>query len=282
MIAAVLINGVATGQLAVSDRGLHYGDGLFETVAVRNGKLCLWRRHWKRMASGAQRLGIEIGDENAWLDDINSILAPNQDAVIKLVLTRGPGGRGYVVPEKVEPVRIVMRSAVPDYHSDWFTQGVRARYCHTRLGGNVSLAGIKHLNRLEQVMARNEWPPAVAIDDFVEGLMLDQQGMVIEGITSNVFLVRQDTIHTPVLESSGVAGVMRDEIIDHARSVGISVSIDHVSTGQVSDADEVFLSNSLIGLWRVKQLENRLYKTGEIARMLQQHVKEMSFASLHV
>jgi 4-amino-4-deoxychorismate lyase len=150
--------------------------------------------------------------------------------------------------------------------------GIRVRLCETRLGHNSTLAGIKHLNRLEQVLARAEWKDA----GISEGLMRDHNGNIVEGITSNVFLVQQGVLHTPSLDHCGVEGIMRGVILELATTLGIPNQVMPVSLQQLREAEEVFISNSLIGLWPVRTIDDLAdYTIGEIGTTLRQQLTEM-------
>jgi len=153
----------------------------------------------------------------------------------------------------------------PDYPEEYRKLGVPVRWCETRLARQPRLAGIKHLNRLEQVLARAEWR-----DEFAEGLMCDTEGQVIEGTMSNLFLVQKGTLVTPDLSQSGVAGVMRAEVLEQADRLGIPHVLQPVSVGMVEQAEELFLTNSLIGIWPVARLEAQHYAVaGKITQTLQ-------------
>lgn len=241
----ILINGQPATKIEVTDRGFQYGDGLFETVAYKNGELQLWKQHLQRLLNGCQRLGLPLVAESVWRDDIDQ-LGLTGDAVIKLTLSRGSSGRGYAYAEEDTSTRVTAVYPVPDYPQS-FQQGVVVRVCDTPVSINTALAGIKHLNRLDNVLARNEWSDS----SIAEGLMLDHHQHVIEGTMSNVFCLLDDELYTPVLERSGVAGVMRGQVIELAEQSGITVNIIEISKQNFFNMDAVFLSNSLIGIWPV-------------------------------
>ena len=239
----------------LQDRGLNYGDGLFETMLVQDGKACFWPQHWARLVEGCQRLKIPATDEAAVLDAARDALTGRQEGVLKLVLTRGTGGRGYRPPDQPRPWLGISVYDRPDYPETWYEEGIFARVCSTRLGHNPQLAGIKHLNRLEQVMARSEWQ-----DEYQEGLMLDTDNRVIEGVMSNLFLISGDMLVTPELDRCGVRGVLRDRILNWAMQSGTSHKIEpEIFLDQVYAADAVFMCNSVIGIWPLRRLENTDY-----------------------
>ena len=261
----VLMNGQVADVLSVFDRGLHYGDGLFETLAVIDGRCPFWDRHMQRLQSGCQRLQLPVPDIALLQAEAQDLIENQTRAVLKVIISRGEGGRGYRYPESVTPTRILMRQPWPDYPQQNGREGVQVRFCTTTLARQPRLAGLKHLNRLEQVLARNEW-----LDDVIaEGLMQDQNGNVIEGTLSNLFMVHNGILHTPDLSACGVAGIMRGYVIDLAHNEGIAVEVGNISQEQLLEADEIFLTNSLIGLWPVKRLAGQAFAVGEVSRRLQ-------------
>jgi 4-amino-4-deoxychorismate lyase len=185
-------------------------------------------------------------------------------AVLKIIVTRGAGGRGYRPPEMPEPTRVVSIHAFPDYPHDHWRKGVRMRLCEAWLSDQPLLAGIKHLNRLEQVMARREWDDP----DIAEGLMRDAQGYVIEGTMTNLFLVKGRTLLTPELTRCGVAGVMRAVVLDLAERLSIPAVVGPVSLADVAGADSLFLTNSVIGIWPVRVFEDTTYAPNALTRRL--------------
>jgi len=264
-LLACRINGVDTTRIEVRDRGFQYGDGLFETIAVNQGKAEFLHDHLRRLAEGARHLQIPCPSEEQWQTDIGSLLKGQDRAVLKLILTRGQGGRGYVWPESPDVTRVVMLHAWPDYPPQNAEQGVRVTFCRTTLAPQPLLAGFKHLNRLEQVLARNEWQEG----EYEEGLMLDQQGHVVSGTMSNLFLVKDDQLHTPDLSVCGVNGIMRQMVIMLAKQHHIPISIGDYCRADVEAADGVFLTNSLIGIWPVHQLEGISLTASPLVKDLQ-------------
>lgn len=245
----VLINGSEATAVSVFDRGLQYGDGLFETVPVSESEAIAWPRHYRRLAAGCRRLGIPFDDEAALAADIKN-LCRQRRGVLKITITRGVGGRGYKPPEPCRPTRICALYPWPDYPQNRLREGVTVRVCETRLSHNPRLAGIKHLNRLEQVLARAEWSD----DGIAEGLMLDPDDYVIEGTMSNFFAVRGGGLITADLSRCGVAGIMRDMIVECAESLAIPVAVGSLSMGEILAAEAAFVCNSVIGVWPVRTL----------------------------
>lgn len=256
-----LINGRPDGVLDPRDRGLQYGDGLFETLAVRDGRPRHWSRHMARLARGCERLGMQAPDFDRLAYEADQVCAGADRAVLKLLWTRGPGGRGYAPWGADRPTRMVALYPAPEYPADYSEHGIVARWCRHRLGDNPVLAGIKHLNRLDQVLARSEWQdPKVA-----EGLMCDLAGNVVSGTMTNVFLVRNGALYTPDLERCGVEGVTRERLLELATGEGIRCEVGPVVPEQLLEADEVFVCNSVNGIWQVRGLETRNWPRGELS-----------------
>jgi len=261
------IDGVPAAELPVQDRGLQYGDGLFETLAVTDGRIRLLDFHLERLRDGCLRLGIPMPPAESTTTELQQAAAGTSRAVLKLIITRGIGGRGYRPPEDAIPQRVLLRYPWPDYPGSWAEQGVRVKLCETRLATQPRLAGIKHLNRLEQVLARAEWSDA---DGYQEGLMLDMEGQVVEGTMSNVFASPgEGVLLTPDLSRSGVAGVMRRQILEQAAGAGVTARVARIPLNEFLRAREIFLCNSLMGVWPVTALAGNIYRPGPVTRQAQ-------------
>lgn len=250
--------------MTVLDRGFQYGDGLFETLRVTGGSPQFWQAHLDRLFTGCDRLKIPRPDETLLAEEARQVCRHRREGVLKLMVTRGAGGRGYAVSAENDPTRVVALFPTPDYSEDYWNNGIVVRMCETRLGLNPALAGIKHLNRLEQVMARAEWNEP----EIQEGLMRDSLGYVTEGTMSNVYCVKDNVIITPELSRCGIKGIIRDQVFLIARRLGIQIDETNITPETLYDADEVFVSNSVIGIWPVRQLEKHQYSVGPISRQL--------------
>lgn len=262
----MLINGHDSLTVSAEDRGLLYGDGLFETIAVHKGVPLRWERHLQRLMIGCERLGIHCPDVTALTLEALELCKGHERAVLKLIVTRGAGGRGYRAPAQPQVTRILACHPWPDYPPDHARDGVRVRLCDTRLAQQPALAGIKHLNRLEQVLARAEWND----EEIAEGLLFDREDHVIEGTMSNLFLASEGQLITPDLSDCGVAGIMRAMIIETATDIGVTCSVRPVARAELFDAAELLLCNSLIGLWPVRQIDTHCLVPGPVTRRLQQ------------
>jgi len=244
----IIVNGIEENNLSVRDRGFQYGDGLFETIAYKNNKLQFWDEHMQRLNSSCDRLSLKRVDESLWLNDIKKMHLVN-DSVIKLSLSRGNSERGYLYDEVSNVTRVTASFDFPSY-SEENLKGINAIICKTPVSMNTALAGMKHLNRLDNVLARNEWGDS----EISEGFMFDNQGHVIEGTMSNVFCVLGAELYSPLLEQSGIAGIMRQQVIDIAGELNIPVNIVDISKANFLQMDAIFVTNSLIGLWPVKKI----------------------------
>ena len=258
------IDGQPATALNLQNRGLAYGDGLFETIAVRHGRPSLLDGHLARLALGCQRLAI--GADLAQVrEELLRYASQLGNGVAKLILTRGDSQRGYAPVADAVPRRILQGGPLPSYPVAHAEQGVRLFPCQTRLGEQPLLAGLKHLNRLEQVLARAEWQDS----EHAEGLMRDGQGRVIEGVYSNLFLVRDGVLLTADLNRCGVAGVMRAALLEQAVVLGIPVQVCDLPFEALEHADEVFVCNSVYGIWPVRGVAALNWSPGPLTRKLQ-------------
>ncbi|MCE8020057.1 aminodeoxychorismate lyase [Halomonas sp. MCCC 1A11036] len=226
------------------DRGVAYGDGLFETVLVRDGEPLLWPQHMARLGRGCRRLGIPM-PAAAELDGLPA-LAGSGLRVLKLILTRGSGGRGYLPPSVAKP-RLLWQAFDFAPRPQCWQLGVRVRHCRLQLSIQPLLAGLKHLNRLENVLARSEWDDP----DVAEGVLCDTQGHLVEATCMNLFWQRRGCLETPRLDGSGVAGTLRAALMER-------LDINEVAMGPEAlvEAEAVWLGNSVQGLWPVVRLDD--------------------------
>ncbi len=269
----VLINGIEQTSIDYRDRGLQYGDGLFETILINNGTPVYLEKHLNRLFLGCQRLAIAPPDHQKLRDEIRSVSSLTQNAVQKIIVTRGVGGRGYLPSDDSNTTRIISTHPLPECPGDLFTRGISVRICQTRLGQNPFLAGIKHLNRLEQVLARAEWGDS----DIKEGLLLDTSNNVVEGTMSNLFCVKDGQLYTPIIDQCGVEGIMRSVVMDLVCRHNIEVECVQLTLDDVARSDELFLTNSIIGIWPVTQLENQSFAIGSVTREIKRWIDQEKF-----
>jgi len=270
----ILVNGKPENRIIVADRGLQYGDGLFETIAFRNGVAEFIDAHLQRLILGCKRLNIPFQQLDSLRKELESIYQnlADTDSIIKIIITRGSGGRGYFADKSVEPTRIISTHDYPNYPESHSQMGVSIRLCQHKLPENPALAGLKHLNRLDNVLARNEWDDS----SIAEGLMFDQSNHLIEGTMSNVFIVKSQQLITPLLNHSGVEGIMKAEIIAIAKQLGLDFKESIVTHNDLTNADEVFVCNSVNGIWPVISVkEFASYVVGPITQQLQQALSKV-------
>lgn len=248
-----LINGQPLSGLPVQDRGLSYGDGVFRTFLVKRGVPHHWNLQYQKLAQDCQALNIACPNEQDLLNDIQTLFDDQLDAVAKIVVTRGESCRGYAIPDDIQANRIVIKSQLPAYPERNQTEGVNLHLCKLRLSIQPKLAGVKHLNRLENVLARMEWRD----DNIADGLLLDTTGDVIECTMSNLFVRFGKDLITPKLDQCGVAGIARSRILENAGLFGLNAKIEALSLERLMQSDEVIICNSLFGAWQVVSLNGQ-------------------------
>jgi len=262
------IDGIASEPAAPLDRGLEFGDGLFETMAVLNGRVRLLDRHLDRLAAGCARLGIKPPSRDLLRAEIIAAARAPGTAVLKLVLTRGDGGLGYAVDESRLSRRYLVAAPLRRRAPSALERGVRVATLPTPMAIQPRLAGIKHLNRLEQVLFRQD-VAALGVD---EGLVADPEGRLVCGSMSNVFLLLNGTLTTPALHRCGIDGVMRGALLAVCARLGIAVAVRDVMLSECVGASEGFLTNALIGLWPIGEFDGRALSVGPVTRRLMDEV----------
>ena len=265
-----MINGVPTDLINVRDRGLQYGDGCFETIRVFDGKPILLNEHFRRLEATCNYLRLELNTRLLMSELAQFLELCNRDSVLKIIITRGVGGRGYSSNSGIHATRILMLSNYPDDYASKAEHGAVVAFSSFLLSNNSSLAGFKHLNRLDQVMA------SFGISESVDELVcLNQDGLVIEGTKSNLFMVVKDQAITPSIETAGITGVMREYLLQQFASASIEVKSCTISKRELLNATEVFLCNSVFGVWPVRKLiENanvHTWPTGALTVLAQQY-----------
>ena len=266
------IDGVRGETLPADDRGLHYGDGLFESIGVRAGVARFLESHLARLASGCARLGISFNSMTELRAEIAqaSALAPPR-AVLKIIVTRGSAVRRGYAPQGGELARRLLTLWADPGLSPSITEGVALHRATMALADNPALAGIKHLCRLENVMACAEAAAAGAFD----ALLLDGSGQVVSGAMSNVFLVRAGRVLTPRVDRSGVAGVMRAVVLRECASLGIAAEETRVTPDALFAADEAFITNARIGVVPVLRVGEHSFHMTTVARRLAARIETL-------
>ena len=242
-----MVNGQAAEHISSLDRGLLYGDGLFETIAVRQGRPRFWEDHLQRLQRGCEALDLTDPDYPVLHREVVQLIGTDKQCVIKVIVTRGMGDRGYS-PVQQTPTRIVQKFPWPDFPPAFTDPGIDVTLCDFRLSQQPKLAQIKHLNRLEQVLARSEWK-----DEYQEGLVCDIQDHIIEATAGNVFFEMDNRLITPDLKQCGVAGVLRGQIIHYCNHHDIELSIRDFNLKEVTGIEAMFVCNSIAGIWPVRR-----------------------------
>jgi 4-amino-4-deoxychorismate lyase len=251
MTATTLFNGHCTGpgpELAAS-RGLHYGHGVFRTCLIYNSEVFDIDGQIKKLLADAKALGLPPPDPQLLLQDARQMARDTPMAVLKILLLAAGEGRGYGAPV-IGVDRLLCRYPAPDHPDALWEAGIRAARSPMRLSAQPALAGIKHLNRLEQVVASCDWPPGCE-----EVLLSDDQGRPLCGTRSNLFWVHAGILRTPGLERCGVAGRTRDRILQCAAQSSLPCRVGEGSWEELALASEIFVCNSVVGIWPVRTLE---------------------------
>jgi len=266
----MLVNGNSGNMISIRDRGLLYGDGVFRTLYASAGHALHWPLHYQKLRHDCTRLGMACPDFTMLSTEMDGLLKQHSDGVYKVIVTRGKGTRGYAPAQHSDSTHVWDVLPYPDYPDDWPVTGVKARFCQLRLGFQPRLAGIKHLNRLENVLAAGEWSDT----DIAEGLLMDVEGNVIEGTRSNLFLVKQGKLITPELTRCGVAGVQRDRVMNWAMRNSMPMQVRDIRAEEVMQADELFLVNSIMLLWPLRELEMNRWTSFPVATEIRRSLEE--------
>lgn len=274
MNARVFVGAAPVAAIAADDRGFNYGDGLFETMRAHRGGVPWWDAHWARLSRGAARLRITLPDRGQVREQAEQMLHGG-GGVLKLVVSRGAGGRGYAHGDAMVPTWVLSRHAAPLAHA---CAGLTLRWCDTRLALQPALAGIKHCNRLEQVLARAEWQDLPAPErDADEGLMRSGDGDVVCATSANVFLLAAGRWTTPVIDRCGVEGICRDWAIG-----ALGAGQSRIDVTDVHSADAVFLCNAVRGILPVARLEARSWSPHPQVAALQRRLAAEHPAFTHL
>ncbi|MFI3273566.1 aminodeoxychorismate lyase [Vibrio sp.] len=272
------VDGESQQTVDILDRSFQYGDGCFTTMLVQGGQIQHFHDHQRRVDECLKALRISALDwdvVNVWLDSAlqhiqnNALHGTNkphdEKAGIKLHVSRGSGGRGYSTKNIAKPTVTISTFDFPTHYSAWQDSGVELGVCQQALGLSPLLAGHKHNNRLEQILMKDEMDQANEVD----GVVLDISGHVIETTMANLFWIKGDTIYTPQLAQSGVAGVMRKQVLTALNQAELSVTISDYCLSQLMQADEVFMTNSILGVAPVTRISETQFNIGTVTRSLQ-------------
>lgn len=266
-----LINGTFHEAISASDRGLAYGDGVFRTLKVVDGMPKHWPTHYQKLFHDCCAIGIVCPDAEVLMHDFSKLFSAGEgSATAKIMITRGEGERGYNPPAITSPIRIMLKSPLPTYPQERFTDGVKLYVCNTRLSHQKQLAGVKHLARLDNVLARMEWTDPA----YADGIMLDDKNNVIECVSANIFARFDEVLLTPKLDCCGVAGITRGQVLNLAEQFELKPQIGTLSLERLLAADEVVICNSLFGVWQVRHIQQKQWPKLPLAERLRQKIDE--------
>tara|TARA_B110000008_G_scaffold270257_1_gene300317 strand:- start:100 stop:933 length:834 start_codon:yes stop_codon:yes gene_type:complete len=260
MSHVILIDGEVESEISIFNRNVQYGDGLFETCVAKDNKVLFWDNHFARLNNGCERLNIKKIASSVWLEDIKKAisLSSEKNCIAKLILSRGNSLRGYSYVKDIEPVRVVIISQMSQYK---IKENYSLEFAISGFHSNPNLAGIKHCNRLEQIMARTNM-----LAD--EAIMLDENQSVISVTQGNIYFIFGKKLVTPKLERCGVIGSRRSIILELSRLINLEVKEDDISIKQLEKANEVFVSNSLIGIQPVTSIGEYYQKNNPLTEKI--------------
>ena len=260
MDSIAIINGQEQSNISIYNRNFQYGDGLFETCVVKDSRILFWDKHLFRLDAGCERLKIKNLDESIWLKDVKKALSltSTNNCVVKLMLSRGNSQRGYSYPDDILPVRIIIVSELRNVQSK---KSFSLHYAESGYHSNPILAGIKHCNRIEQILAR----ASLKRD---EAIMLDENQNIISVTQGNIYFIFGQRLVTPKLDRCGVIGSRRSLILDLAESLEMNVEQVNISINEAKKADEVFISNSIIGIQSVSSIEDCQFPKSSITEQI--------------
>ena len=247
MDSIAIINGKEQSNISIFNRNFQYGDGLFETCVVNNNQILFWEKHLSRLDIGCRKLKIKNIEEEIWLKDIKKALSltSKKNCVLKLILSRGNSQRGYSYPDDILPVRVVIASEMKNVQAK---ESFSLEYASSGYHSNPNLAGIKHCNRIEQILARS----SLKRD---EAIMLDENQNIISVTQGNIYFIFGQSLVTPKLDRCGVIGSRRSLILELAELIELNVEQGNVSMNDAKKADEAFISNSIMGIQSVNSIE---------------------------
>ncbi len=276
MTDRLLHEGRPCAEAAATSRALHYGDGVFRTLLWFAGEAVDWPLHCEKLAQDCAALALQMPAPDMLADEVRQVAGTAHEAVIKIIVARRSSGRGYR-PATAQSERWVMAYPAPAPSPQAYERGVDVALSPVRLAQQPLLAGVKHLNRLDQVLASRDWP--AGIDEL---LMCDAADRVICGTRSNLLAVIDGALATPCLDRCGVAGIMRRRILEHCVAIGLSAREVELKVQDLDAADELLVCNALIGIWPVRSIAGRLRPApGPLTRQLMQSLPHPRHAASH-
>lgn len=261
-----LVNGIKRTELSIADRSFQYGDGCFTTMLVKDGKVQLWLYHKERLQLSLARLGIKEPDWAKLQEWLVEVQGSQTLCGIKILISRGQGGRGYGSDGCNDTQVVISCFDFPKPYLDWAETGIDLAICKTQLGHNPLLAGLKHNNRLEQVLIKQELSQLNAIDGVVCGI----DGNVVETSVANLFWVRDKVLYTPATIFAGVDGVMKRHVLSLTESMGLCYKVVTWPIEQLLAVDEVFITNSLMQVVPVNRIGSQAFMSHSVTRKIQE------------
>lgn len=271
-----LINNKFTEKLSIMDRGFSYGDGFFETMIWENLggnvkpilKVQYWERHIQRIKDGCKLMQIQFPDYSILLNQRNKILVRSfnsgmKSGILKLIITRGLGGRGYKFESNMKSTLAFLSFKKTKQPEIFYKRGIDLTYCKTKLSVNDRLSGLKHLNRLDSVLARSEWD-----DEYFDGVFLDIDDNLIEGTMTNIFFIKKDILITPPIVGAGISGIIRKVVMENAKLFFKKILVKKINKKFIDDFDQMFVTNSVIKVLPVRSLNKKKFKICENVKNL--------------
>ena len=217
-------------------------------------KVEYWKRHYERIKKGCKLMSIRLPSLDMLLKQRRKILIKSynsgmKEGILKLIITRGVGGRGYKFEDNMKPTVIFLVFPKPKFNPLIYKEGVKTKFCKTKLYSHNKLFGLKHLNRLDSVLARSEWK-----NQFFEGIFLDEKDNLVEGTMTNIFFIRGETLITTPIDKSGINGILRQVVIEKTKKFFKKIVISKVSKQIINEFDQMFLTNSILKVVPVKSL----------------------------
>ena len=258
-----LVNGKSSSSISIFDRGFLYGDSIFETILVINNKPNNLELHLKRLKKGCDTLKIKNLDYSLLQKYIKKSLSNINNCILNITITRGTvKKRGYnIALANLKPNIILTTSTIPRYPRDYQEKGIKTKFSNTMLSCNQKLSKIKHSNRLDHIMATDE-----ITKKFPELILCDQKNNIIEGISSNIFFIKKDTLYTPLINDSGVEGVMKYYILKLLKKNKYKVKHKKIKKSDIKCYDGAFFCNSVRLIWNIKSINDHKYSNSEIIK----------------
>ena len=282
-----LINNKFTKYISVYDRGVSYGDGFFETMKWRVSndnlpKVEFWNRHISRITKSCKVAKINIPDLTTLNNYKSKILKRAKknnfkNGILKIIITRGSGGRGYRFEKNMQPTVIFLSFPYKPYPSSFYRNGIKLEICNNFLSKNFFLKGLKHLNRIDSVLLTDE------IDNKgnFEGVVIDENDNVIEGMMSNIFFIKKKILYTPKINFFGIEGIMRQIILEKFSNLFDQIIVEPINKRKLANFDNVFISNSIMGVIPVNKIEKNNYRVSSLMTRINNELKNENFLELN-